>query len=88
MVLTGWYLLQALCQLTLDFCCVTGDQSRLKSESLDVLKRAEWGQLLSRYKVSYTRAFKGGGHEAKIGVGTALLLNREVDVDTILNFYQ
>jgi len=65
-----------------------GGLPSLEAESLAVLKKTEWGQLLGRYKISYTRVFRGGGLDARKGVATALLLNREVEVDTVLRFYR
>ena len=79
---------KALCKLSLDYCRIVGDQPILEAESLAVIKKAEWGQLLSQYKVSYTRAFREGGTEARNDVGTALLHSRDVDVGTVLQFHR
>lgn len=79
-------MLQALCRLSLDYCHMVDGQSSLRDESLAVLRKAQWGQRLSQYKVSFTRVFRGGGVEEGMKVAGFLLRTREADMEIVLQY--
>ena len=61
------------------------DEGAIRDKSLAVLRSAEWGKKLSIYKVSYTRAFRGGMKERK-KVGAALLRNKDIDLKSVIQY--
>lgn len=78
------YTVQSLCDLAVDYCRIA-QQPALKDLSLSIRDSAEWGKKLSKVKISYTEAFRGG-QEDKKRVATALFKSKEVDVETILQY--
>ena len=57
----------------------------LKELSSVMLKSAEWGKRLSKYKVSFTEAFRGGIEEKK-KVAAILFRNKHIEIDLILEY--
>ncbi len=68
----------------MDYSCITG-QTNLSKNAGSIRNSAEWGKRLSKLKISFTEAFRGGYEERK-KVVDSLFRNELVDIDTILQY--
>lgn len=57
----------------------------LCERSAAILRSAEWGKRLGLYKVSYTKAFRGGLEERKV-VANELFGVKELDMETVIQY--
>ena len=75
---------QSLCNLAINYGHISG-QSQLSDLAMSIRSSAEWGKRLSRVKVSFTEAFRGGMEEKK-AVAEVLFRNKMVDIDTVQQY--
>ncbi|XP_064403489.1 kinetochore-associated protein 1-like isoform X2 [Halichondria panicea] len=74
----------SLCNLALDYGCIT-NQTQLSKQAGTIRSSAEWGKRLSKVKISFTEAFRGGNEE-KMKVTTTLFRSNLADIETVLQY--
>ncbi len=75
---------QSLCNLALDYGRMT-NQTQLSELAGSIRSSAEWGKRLSKIKISFTEAFRGGNEE-KMKVTTTLFGSNLADIETVLQY--